>query len=77
MPVLLGFLDTAIASEKMSSSVTKVFYALESFIEVLGRGLEVYLPLLMEKLFLALNHTRHTHIQELVMSAFGAVGVLL
>jgi len=50
----------AISSEqaggKESSSITKIFYALESFIEQLGsHSMEPYLPTLMEKLFLALS----------------------
>ena len=61
MPVLFQFLDQAISSEqqaKQSSSITKIFYALESFIEQLGCGLDPYLPTLMDKLFLALSLTK-------------------
>ncbi len=60
MPVLFQFLDTAIASDThfQSSSITKIFYALESFIEHLGAGLDPYLPMLMEKLFVALSLTK-------------------
>ncbi len=60
MPVLFQFLDTAIASDThfKSSSITKIFYALESFIEQLGTGLDPYLPMLMDKLFLALSLTK-------------------
>ncbi len=60
MPVLFQFLDTAIASDTQvkSSSITKIFYALESFIEQLGTGLDPYLPMLMDKLFLALSLTK-------------------
>ncbi len=61
MPVLLDLLDRARVSENASSSVTKVFYALESFIEVLGAKLDAYLPSLMDKLFLALSLTKVTH----------------
>lgn len=65
MPMLLQFLDTAIARQGeglTSSSVTKIFYALESFIEQLGARLEHYLPALIDRLFLALEHCKVVYV---------------
>lgn len=75
-PLLLQFLDNAIASfttqSSQKSGITKIFYALETFCEHLGPGLAPYLPSLMEKLFTAITTTNSIRLQELVCSAFGA-----
>ena len=45
------------ATSQEKSGITKIFYALETFCEHLGRELAPYLPNLMEKLFNAVNST--------------------
>lgn len=59
-------------SEQKSSSVTRTYYALETFCENLGEGILPYLPTLMEKLLLALSPSTTTQMKELAISAIGA-----
>ncbi|MEQ2194418.1 hypothetical protein XENOCAPTIV_029131 [Xenoophorus captivus] len=75
MPLLLGYLSTL--SEAKIGHVTKVFYALENFMENLGKkgsDIEPYLSTLMETMLSALNNMENLKIKELAVSAIGAIG---
>ncbi|CAI7993545.1 Importin-4 [Geodia barretti] len=76
LPVLFQFVDHALQSPlQEASALTKIFYALETFCEQLGPKLVPYLPVLMEKLFVALSSPdvhNCIHVKELAISAIGA-----
>jgi hypothetical protein len=76
LPVLFQFVDHALQSpHQEASALTKIFYALETFCEQLGPKLVPYLPVLMEKLFVALSSPdvhNCIHVKELAISAIGA-----
>lgn len=71
MPLLLGYMSTV--NEAKVGHVTKVFYALENFIENLGDDIQSYLPTLMETMLSALNNAENLKLKELAVSAIGAI----
>uniref|UniRef100_A0A3B1JNG4 Importin 4 n=1 Tax=Astyanax mexicanus TaxID=7994 RepID=A0A3B1JNG4_ASTMX len=71
MPLLLGYMSTV--NEAKIGHVTKVFYALENFIENLGDDIQSYLPTLMETMLSALNNAENLKLKELAVSAIGAI----
>lgn len=77
LPVLCEYLSQTCQllqqGEKDPPSLSKTFYALESFCENLGGALLPYLPVLMEKLMTFLTNTKSVNAQELAISAIGAV----
>ncbi|KAL5466681.1 hypothetical protein EMCRGX_G030825 [Ephydatia muelleri] len=74
LPILFQFVDHAlVSSHEENSYLTKIFYALETFCEQLGPGLTPYLPVLMDKLFMAVAPSASIHTRELGTSAIGAV----
>ncbi|XP_046390558.1 importin-4-like [Ischnura elegans] len=76
LPVLFDYLDqlcTQLQTDgKEPPGVDRMFYALEMFCENLGEKLLPYLPVLMERLFTALNPANSVHLRELGLSAIGA-----
>lgn len=77
LPVLCEYLSQTCQvlqqGEKDPPSLSKTFYALESFCENLEGALLPYLPVLMEKLMTFLTSTKSVNAQELAISAIGAV----
>uniref|UniRef100_A0A4W4GAF9 Importin N-terminal domain-containing protein n=1 Tax=Electrophorus electricus TaxID=8005 RepID=A0A4W4GAF9_ELEEL len=72
MPLLLGYMSSL--KEAKIGHVTKAFYALENFLENLGKkDIQSYLPTLMETMFSALNTTDNLKLKELAVSAIGAI----
>ncbi|XP_068200033.1 importin-4 [Antennarius striatus] len=71
MPLLLGYLSSL--NQAKIGHITKVFYALENFMENLGADIEPYLPTLMETMLLSLNNSENLKIKELAVSAIGAI----
>uniref|UniRef100_A0A674NK58 Importin 4 n=1 Tax=Takifugu rubripes TaxID=31033 RepID=A0A674NK58_TAKRU len=71
MPMLLNYLSSL--SQAKISHVTKAFYALENFMENLGKIIDPYLPTLMETMLSALNNSENLKIKELSVSAIGAI----
>ncbi|XP_015772090.1 PREDICTED: importin-4-like, partial [Acropora digitifera] len=72
LPLLFERLVNSSSSGKSSASITRTYYALETFCENLGEGILPYLPALMEKLLLALKHSSSVQMKELAISAIGA-----
>ncbi|XP_015777738.1 PREDICTED: importin-4-like [Acropora digitifera] len=72
LPLLFERLVNSSSSGKSSTSITRTYYALETFCENLGEGILPYLPALMEKLLLALKHSSSVQMKELAISAIGA-----
>lgn len=74
LPALFQFLEQALSTSGCDkTSLTKTFYALETFCEHLGTQLLPYLPGLMEKLFIMLAGDFNIHYKELAISCIGAV----
>lgn len=71
MPLLLGYMSGL--NHAKIGHVTKAFYALENFLENLGKEIEVYLPTLMETMLSALNTAENLKLKELGVSAIGAI----
>ncbi|KAG5850963.1 hypothetical protein ANANG_G00087950 [Anguilla anguilla] len=71
IPLLLGYLSGLDHSRVVH--VSKVFYALENFLENLGEAIQPYLPTLMETMFSALSETNILKIRVLAVSAIGAI----
>ncbi|KAJ8374895.1 hypothetical protein SKAU_G00054750 [Synaphobranchus kaupii] len=71
IPLLLGYLSGLDHSRVVH--VSKVFYALENFLENLGDEIQPYLPTLMETMFSALSDAKSLKIQVLAISAIGAI----
>ncbi|XP_068697755.1 importin-4-like isoform X2 [Montipora foliosa] len=72
LPLLFERLVNCSDSGKSSASITRTYYALETFCENLGEGILPYLPALMEKLLLVLSHSSSLQMKELAVSAIGA-----
>ncbi|XP_071445043.1 importin-4-like [Hetaerina americana] len=76
LPVLFEYLAQLCAQlqkdGKEPPGVYKMFYALEMFCENLGEKLLPYLPILMERLFTALNPANSVNLRELALSAIGS-----
>ncbi|XP_072536395.1 importin-4 isoform X2 [Salminus brasiliensis] len=71
MPLLLGYMSSL--NEAKIGHITKVFYALENFIENLGDDIQSYLPTLMETMLSVLNNADTLKLKELAVSAIGAI----
>ncbi|KAG8238815.1 hypothetical protein J437_LFUL010529 [Ladona fulva] len=76
LPLLFEYLAQLCAQlqkdGKEPPGVDRMFYALEVFCENLEEKLLPYLPILMERLFTALNPAYSIHLRELALSAIGA-----
>ncbi|CAH3171023.1 unnamed protein product [Porites lobata] len=72
LPLLFERLVNSSDGGKTSVSITRTYYALETFCENLGEGILPYLPTLMEKLLLALSPSTSAQMKELAVSAIGA-----
>ncbi|KAJ7385022.1 Importin 4 [Desmophyllum pertusum] len=72
LPLLFERLVNTSESGQSLASVTRTYYALETFCENLGEGILPYLPTLMEKLLLALSPSTSAQMKELAISAVGA-----
>ncbi|XP_062916193.1 importin-4 [Mobula hypostoma] len=71
MPLLLNYLSTIDNSK--GGHLTKAYYALENFVENLGKKIEPYLPTLMERMLMALCSSSSSRVKELAISAIGAI----
>lgn len=71
LPVLCQKISEEMGSE--SSSLTRTYYALESFCENMGDKIVPYLPDLVEKLVVTMATSPSIHGRELAISALGAV----
>ncbi|XP_051883850.1 importin-4 [Pristis pectinata] len=71
MPLLLNYLGTIDNSK--GGHLTKAYYALENFVENLGKKIEPYLPTLMDRMLTALCSTSSSRVKELAVSAIGAI----
>lgn len=76
LPVLLEYLDNSYATlkpgEKAPSTVSRIFYALETFCENLEEKLVPHLELIMSRAIIALQGNFSVRIQELSISMIGA-----
>merc|ERR1719219_2554483 len=77
LPVLLEFLDRALASlppgaSKSPSSVSRIFYALETFCENLESKLVAHLEQIMRRVVRVLDDQYCIRVQELAISLIGA-----
>nr|XP_058944233.1 importin-4-like [Pocillopora verrucosa] len=73
LPLLFERLvNTSAESGQASPSISRTYYALETFCENLGEGILPYLPRLMEKLLVALSPSTSIQMKELAISAIGA-----
>ncbi|XP_022799795.1 importin-4-like [Stylophora pistillata] len=73
LPLLFERLvNTSADSGQASPSISRTYYALETFCENLGEGILPYLPRLMEKLLVALSPSTSMQMKELAVSAIGA-----
>ena len=77
LPVLLEFLDRALASlppgaAKSPSSVSRIFYALETFCENLETKLVAHLEQIMRRVVRVLDDQYCVRVQELAISLIGA-----
>merc|ERR1719334_2925475 len=76
LPVLLEYLDTAIAAltpgAKEPSTISRIFYALETFCENLEMKLVPHLELIMTRAIQAMSDQYTVRIQELAISLVGA-----
>ncbi|RMX51322.1 hypothetical protein pdam_00004673, partial [Pocillopora damicornis] len=73
LPLLFERLvNTSAESGQTSPSISRTYYALETFCENLGEGILPYLPRLMEKLLVALSPSTSMQMKELAISAIGA-----
>jgi len=76
LPVLLEYLDTALATltpqGKDPSTVSRIFYALETFCENLEMKLVPHLELIMSRAIQAMSDQFSVRIQELAISLVGA-----
>ena len=77
LPALLDFLDRALASlppgaTNSPASVSRIFYALESFCENLENKLVPHLELIMTRVVRVLNDQFCVRVQELAISLIGA-----
>merc|ERR1712142_1433119 len=76
LPVLLEYLDTAIAAltpgAKEPSTLSRIFYALETFCENLEEKLVPHLELIMTKAVRGLHEDFSVRVQELSVSLIGA-----
>ncbi|CAH1269854.1 IPO4 [Branchiostoma lanceolatum] len=71
VPLLINHLMQGEHSSK--EGITKTYYALEEFVENLGKDILPYLPALMESLLSAQTTSQAVHIKELAISAIGAI----
>ncbi|XP_043541467.1 importin-4-like [Chiloscyllium plagiosum] len=71
MPLLLNYLGTIDSSK--GGHLTKAYYALENFVENLGKKIEPYLPTLMDRMLTALCSSNSNREKELAVSAIGAI----
>lgn len=72
LPLLFERLvNTSADSGQASPSISRTYYALETFCENLGEGILPYLPRLMEKLLVALSPSTSMQMKELAVSAIG------
>uniref|UniRef100_V9KAN5 Importin-4 n=1 Tax=Callorhinchus milii TaxID=7868 RepID=V9KAN5_CALMI len=71
MPLLLNYLSTIDNSK--GAHLTKAYYALENFVENLGKKIEPYLPTLMDHMLSVLCSTNSNRGKELAVSAIGAI----
>ncbi|XP_076355100.1 importin-4-like isoform X1 [Tachypleus tridentatus] len=78
LPLLFNFLSQLSQQlqhgGKDPTSLSKIFYALESFCENLEEGLVPYLPQLMTHLLTFLTTSQSVRVRELAISAIGAAG---
>jgi len=76
LPVLFQYLDTAFAGlkpgEKESSSVSRIFYALDTFCENLEDKLVPYLSDLMQRALAALSESYSIRVRELGITLIGS-----
>lgn len=76
LPILFQFLQQLCVELKSGSTepkhIDRMFYALETFCENLEDALVPHLPLLMERLFQALDPTSSVRLRELTLSAISA-----
>ncbi|KAK2723477.1 importin-4-like isoform X2 [Artemia franciscana] len=75
LPVLFTYLTqiTSVPTVKtVNKSWDRLFYALEMFCETMEEKLEPYLPLLMERIFVALGPDHSMALKELALSAIGS-----
>ncbi|XP_019849477.1 PREDICTED: importin-4-like [Amphimedon queenslandica] len=74
LPALFQLLDHTLSSSGTNQpSVTRIFYAVETFCENLGSELLPYLPNLMDKLIVLLTGDFNVEYKELAISCIGAV----
>ncbi|XP_056381767.1 importin-4 [Hyla sarda] len=71
LPLLLEYLSRVDPSH--TAHLTKAYYALENFVENLGSKIEPYLPTLMERILRSLSSSDNVRLQELSVSALGAI----
>lgn len=71
MPLLLNFLSNT--DKTRGDHISKAYYALENFVENLGEKIEPYLPTLMEHMLSTLSSSDCNRIQEISISAVGAI----
>lgn len=76
LPILFQFLQQLCVELKSGSTepkhIDRMFYALETFCENLEEALVPHLPLLMERLFQALDPSSSVRLRELTLSAISA-----
>lgn len=76
LPILFEFLQQLCnqirSGGKEPSHIDRVFYALETYCENLEEELIPYLPILMERLFEALDPNNSVHLRELAITAVAA-----
>ncbi|CAN2390731.1 ribosomal protein import into nucleus [Pristimantis euphronides] len=71
LPLLLDYLSHLDPSH--TAHLTKAYYALENFVEILGSKIEPYLPILMERILGSLSSSDNVRLKELSVSALGAI----
>merc|ERR1712142_730530 len=73
LPLIFDHMTKASAEiDKNPRGLTKSYYALEMFVENLGKGILPYLDTLIQHLLMALTTATTTHAKELSISAIGA-----
>ncbi|KAG7488719.1 hypothetical protein MATL_G00036610 [Megalops atlanticus] len=71
IPLLLGYISGL--DQAKTVHISKVFYALENFLENLGEGIQPYLPTLMETMLATLSSSDSLKMKVLSVSAIGAI----
>jgi len=74
LPLIFAHMAKASAEiDKNPRGLTKSYYALEMFVENLGKDILPYLDTLIKQILLALTTATTTHAKELAISAIGAI----